>query len=1111
MKHTFCLLSPIQTVKRTMLQSTNIPNNGPHNASRPLLAVLLASTFASLTVMHVAPVLAQTDPYNPLPRDPNAPGLTRGNSNLSTPGRTDSLLSFGAAAQVRRVEMKTEKLDIPADSLSLVRITVKLLDADDKPVTGDVPVLLEATRGRIVSPGTANTGLEAAVDRDKTAPGTQATVKNGELSFDLVAPGEAGEGIVRVSAGQRKNALTLNFVPHVRDMIAVGLVEGIIVLRDQKGGLQPVRPGDGFEQDIRRWQRSFSGDDGAVGVRTAFFLKGKIKGETLLTAAYDSDKDVRGRLFRDIQPEEYYPVYGDASIKGYDAQTSGRFFVRADNGKNYVLYGDFNTVDTQYEAFQLSRYNRSLTGAKGHWGNGRASLTAFASKDNLRQVVDEVPGKGISGPYNLRFGNGVQNTEKVELLVRDRNAPAVVLRVTPQVRFVDYDFEPFSGRLLFKSPVPSLDENLNPVSIRVAYEVEEGGPKYWVGGVEGNFKASDLFTLGASYAKDENPLAKFSLAGVNAMFKMGDQTRLMAEFARSDRGDITAFGSASLVDRNAAIGDANTQTGAAKGDAWRIELRHQTERLEARAYVQRLDEGFTSTAASTASGRTEAGAKATYALTPTVRVLGEGTYSQDLVTDGKRNGASAGVAWDFMQNASVEIGVRHAEQTGAGATLGATAFPGTGQDPVTGGLTLVPNANLSSTLNDPYKTTSVRAKATVRPSAATSAFVEVEQDVENSDARAWAVGGDYRFSEVGRVYGRSEWASGLAGSYGLAGEGRQAATVLGVDAQYMKDGQVFSEYRLRDALAGREATAAVGLRNYWPIREGLRLSTNIERVKLVGGQAVGSPLTGITSSPEAIAAGLGVDYTASALWKGSARLEWRDDELSKSWLNTAALARKLSEDWTLLARNYWYRQNYSDGGKNHQHRFQIGAAWRQTHTNLWNALGKYEYRNESTRLSPNLTLGLEDLDAKVHIVSVDAEYHPRRPVWFAGKLAGKWRKDLLAGESSTFDAQLLQGRILWDITNRWDVGLIGSVLGEDGFRNRRLGVGAELGRVLTDNLWLSVGYNWRDLTDKDLLTDYSTQGPFIRLRFKFDENLLKRNDAAFDKTAVPTGAAALKQ
>lgn len=1065
------------------------PARSRMHLSNPLptrMALAIACALAGLSL----PAAAQTEPFNPLLRDPNAAGLNRNNSNLGTPARTESLLNFGASAQVRRIDMAADRLDPPADGRALVRVTVKLLDEQDKPVAGDVPVLLEATRGRIVAPGQGNTALEAAIDRDKTALGIQAQAKGGEFSFDVVAPGEPGEAQVRVSVGARQQTLKLNFVPDLREMIAVGLIEGIIHLRDQKGALQPARPSDGFEQEIRRFSRQFSGQDGAAGVRAAFFLKGRVSGATLLTAAYDSDKDVRGRMFRDIRADEFYPVYGDASIKGYDAQTSGRFFVRVDNGKHYALYGDFNTAGQQDDALQLGRYSRSLTGAQGHWENARGSLTVFASKDNLRQVVDEIPGKGISGPYNAKFANGVQNTEKVEIIVRDRNAPAVILRITPQVRLIDYDFEPFSGRILFKSPVPSLDENLNPVSIRISYEVEEGGPKYWVGGLQGSVKLGEQTSLGASYAKDENPLAKMELAAINAQIKLGQGTRLLAEVARSEHGDVVNFGSASAVANNPNNFNALT-AGAAQGNAWRAELQHQSERLQGRLYVQRADAGFSNPSASVIAGRGEAGGKATYALTDSARVIAEAVASRDLATDGKREGASLGVAIDFSPSVTVEVGVRHAQQSGAGATLGATPFyNGAARDPITGGQLLDPNSGLSGTdLNAAYRSTSAHLKGTWRPTGNTSVFIEGEQDIENSQAHGAAVGGDYRFSEVGRLYARSEWARGLAGRYSLAGEGRQSATVIGVDAQYMKDGQVFSEYRLRDAIAGREAVAAMGLRNYWPVGQGIRLNTTLERVKVIDG----------SNTPQAKAAGVGIDYTASTLWKGSARVEWREDSTSTSWLSTAALARKLSQDWTVLARNYSFRQNFDSGDVNRQNRVQVGFAWRETATNVWDALGKYEHRREFTR-----SAGLVDIDSTVHVFSVDAQYHPRRPVWFAGKLAGKWRDDLLSGQPDTFKAQLLQGRVIWDITNRWDLGLIGSVLTEGNLDNRRWGIGVEAGRILMDNLWVSVGYNFKELKDQDLLTDYSSKGAFIRLRYKFDENVFKRGDAAANRTLPAT-------
>jgi hypothetical protein len=38
------------------------------------------------------------------------------------------------------------------------------------------------------------------------------------------------------------------------------------------------------------------------------------------------------------------------------------------------------------------------------------------------------------------------------------------------------------------------------VSIRVACEVEEGGKKFWFGGVDGNVQLGDRFQVGASHA-----------------------------------------------------------------------------------------------------------------------------------------------------------------------------------------------------------------------------------------------------------------------------------------------------------------------------------------------------------------------------------------------------------------------------------------------------------------------------------------------------------------------------------------------------------------------------------------------------------------------------------
>ncbi len=170
-----------------------------------------------------------------------------------------------------------------------------------------------------------------------------------------------------------------------------------------------------------------------------------MKGDYLLTLGYDSDKDGRERLFRDIQPDKFYPVYGDSSVKGYDAQSTGHLYVRVDKNKSYLLAGDLSTQSIS-QARTLGAYNRSLSGVKEHYSSGGQVVEVFASRSAQRQIVQEIPANGTSGPYEIRAGSFVENSERVEIITRDRNQPSIVLDTSTLSRFSDYELEPFTGR-----------------------------------------------------------------------------------------------------------------------------------------------------------------------------------------------------------------------------------------------------------------------------------------------------------------------------------------------------------------------------------------------------------------------------------------------------------------------------------------------------------------------------------------------------------------------------------------------------------------------------------------------------------------------------------------
>jgi hypothetical protein len=85
---------------------------------------------------------------------------------------------------------------------------------------------------------------------------------------------------------------------------------------------------------------------------------------------------------------------------------------------------------------------------------------------------------------------------------------------------------------------------------------------------------------------------------------------------------------------------------------------------------------------------------------------------------------------------------------------------------------------------------------------------------------------------------------------------------------------------------------------------------------------------------------------------------------------------------------------------------------------------------------------------------------------------------------------MLTTRVMRDVGRSWNVGLDSSALLSDHFGNIQYAYGFEVGHILRKNMWLSAGYNVTGFYDRDLTGDEATRrGPFVRMRFKFDESM----------------------
>jgi hypothetical protein len=456
----------------------------------------------------------------------------------------------------------------------------------------------------------------------------------------------------------------------------------------------------------------------------------------------------------------------------------------------------------------------------------------------------------------------------------------------------------------------------------------------------------------------------------------------------------------------------------------------------------------------------------------------------------------------------------------------------------------------SSTGTDSYTSGLMRLDAPVPHVPKANAFLQYEQAVNDSDRRNATVGATYQLGPQTKFYITHETSNSLTdnfslnsaqntqggstsglgstqqslGGVGIGGAAQNYSTVIGVTTPYMTGGQLFNEYRIGDSIDGRTAENAVGLRNQWHPLEGLGVNASLEQVHPVTG-AVTDEASAITGS---------LSYTANPDWKGSARAEWSESETTRTWLATLGAAFKVNENVTLLSRGLYNRQTTfattslaADGstalspatglysGPQTLELAQFGMAYRPVNSDIWNLLARVEWKRDQG--NDFESFGTDDVQAGTNgnlnysakILSVHVNYQPTATWTLDGRYAAKKVDDYANSITSSYIAQLIGGRSIWDITSKWDGGVHYYSIFGGGLSAHQQSIGAELGYIVAKNLWLSLGYNFQGFSDQDLAgEDYTQNGVYLRLRFKFDENVFKPSN---NSTPLPADAAASAQ
>jgi hypothetical protein len=870
----------------------------------------------------------------------------------------------------------------------------------------------------------------------------------------------------------------------------------------------------------------FDGDVFVDG-RVAFYLKGKVRGKYLMTAHLDTgeegldhllenlqDKDPRTFLRR-LDPDRYYPVYGDESTTLQDAESQGKLFARVEWDRSSLVWGNYQTGLTGSE---FAQYNRSLYGAKlSHrstdsdtYGNPQTEVTAFASEQQTAMGHDEFRGTGGS-LYYLDHTDIVEGSEKAWVEVRDRDSRRV-LENTALLRGRDYEIDEIQGRMILTRPLTSVTDQVGPSIIRdepldgnevlvlVDYEYvpEDFKPGAMTYGVRGKGQAGDIIGLGGTFAHENRDSKDYEIRGLDGSLRAGKGTYLKGEFAetearQSTTGRFSEDGGLTFTDLPVPASDS-TMVGSAVGVEARLDVGELTggkTDVSASGWWKRRDAGFNIARLETAADRTEAGGEFLARVSERFSLTGRAaTLDEEGIREDRRIGLQADLRAGERITVSAE-GRRTEDRPESGpdkdATLGGLRL---GYD-LTSMVEIYGAGQATIERSDAYAKNDLgtlglyaRVKDLLALRAEGSAGnrgdavrldlglalserfrLDLDNTVGSLDPKS-RVGADWRLSENHEVYG----------TYTLSPdrtEGRRGVLTLGQRKALSDQLRVFTENQFSQGEEKSGLATVFGLdfrpSNRWT------LGLSVERSRLEEARAGDVDRDAISLS-----AGLTRGKT-----RASSKLEYRRDRGAAErtqWLTTNRVDHPVSENLRLTGK-LSFSMTEDEADNRGDARFVesgVGLAYRPVGSDRWQVLGKYSFLLDL----PSLGQVPVREDERMHVVSTETLVDLTRRVGVGGKIAGRWsgtRTDRNSGDWYPSNTYLLVARGRYHVVRGWDgITEYRWLQALDG-DNSRQGVLLGLYRSLSGNLQAGAGFNFTDFTDD--LTDlgYKNRGVFLNL------------------------------
>ena len=852
--------------------------------------------------------------------------------------------------------------------------------------------------------------------------------------------------------------------------------------------------------------------------RLAFYVDGKMESGWQLTASADTREGPISEifsnfleknpdaLFRRIDPDYFYPTFGDDSAVVEKAPTSGNFFVKLQRQSDYMMWGNFIT---KYTDTDLAHIDRGLYGAKGHYES--KDVTAFGEKQFIVDGFAAEPGT-ISGRDEFRGTGGslyfLQNkdilvgSDRLRIEIRDKDSD-IVMAVKQLVPAMDYDIDYLQGRILLTDPLMSTARDSlivnngslsgNPVYLVARYEYTPGFESLndiAVGG-RAHFWVNDYVKLGATTNTQQELGSESKLNGIDITLRKNSGTWLKLETARTEgqggRSTLSADGGFNFSGIEPGLNSSNKAQAVRLDSSLRFTDVIDGARGNASFYIQNRGAGYSAPGQLTINDIKQFGGTLDMPITEDLNLNVKGD-SRDQQSVLKTQNMDMNLKYRLNPNWQIGGGMRIDTRLDKSSRVVATQTQGNRTDVALDlSYNSLENWTTYGFVQGTAKVSGNRLqnnRAGVGGSVRVSDRFNIDGEISGGDTGTGArLGTDYLMTDRTSVY-LSYTLDNERTSNGI--RARKGNMATGFKSRYSDTVSLYGEERYTHGDVPNGLTHALGIdiapNDRWTYGASLEAGSLVDQRT--------------QAKTDRLAAGFVLGYQHDAL-KYTGALEYRNDliqnpDLSEieqqTWLFKNSFRYMINPDWRFVGK-----LNYSDsktpqlsGFYNGEFKeYIIGYGYRPVRNDRWNTLFKYTYFYNIPSSGQVSTRGTAiDYLQKSNIVSVDTIYDLSRRWSLGGKYAYRLGQVALERDNPEFfdsRASLYVVRLDWHFVHKWDAMMEYRILDLPDAQDTRSGSLMGLNRHIGKNIKLGIGYNFTDFSDDLTDLDYNSQGFFINL------------------------------